>query len=780
VIGLRTALLVSLATLGVDDKPMSLRDKALATIGVGEVPLGEIELRASAGGEKLTQAAADELLAKAVARERVSLFVSVLAYEQGRRDAKGNVVKNRRGIRVREGALQAMARSGKGTPFLRDHDQWDVRARGGTVLDSKIVKVAEGHFQVWQSVELTEPSAVERALRGLMTAVSIGMEAGEGTAICTACGTEVFSACYHRPFDVVDRKDGTKFEVEWEYTDPRLRETSEVPVGAVQNAGIQEIHAGLAALLSGAGIEPGAVRGNPAPKETHDMPKELLALLGLAADATADQVLAAIKALQSGNTADKAELAIANSKLAAFEGDIKSLKASERQRKEDEFINAAFSTGRIAEGHKEMWRALFAADEKRATELMGKIEPNTATPVNAPRQSAAVPAAELAALAPTLQPQPSVIEGGGIPGFSLYERGERSRVERSELAATLAAAVKALETHPDKRALWWAQRMGFQGGLRHVATSELSGGTAIANNADLDPARTAFRAVFMQALEMAAVSPLEMLYTTVPTNTPLARIHWMGDLPGFEEWTTDRALAGVEAFKLDLQSKKWANGLRIKNDDVKFDQLGLMPQQISGLATKARRHRLDRMAGMMIDGFAGGTTSNGLGYDGAFFFADAHRGGNDNKLAVALDATNLAAAELRLESMTTYDGNDALDVHGTHLIVGPKLRATAEKLLTQERLANGEDNYHRGKYKLIVENRFRGASDDYWYLGDLSHGIKPFIFQLVEEITTSAVMGQEGNNSMPSFMNDELLFGAQANYNMSYFEFRLLVGSVVA
>jgi phage major head subunit gpT-like protein len=736
----------------------------------------------AADGSKLTTEKRDELLAKAVAGEFVEVLIDVHSYDQKTGE------QNRNFVRFRDGMMMSLGRTGRGNPFLRDHRQGDSLAVAGTINESATTKLGDGEYVVQQTAKLTAPWAVELALRGLLNAVSIGWNP-TGPVLCSACDAPVFSKCYHFPGDRLKldergRKvydDNGDIVVEFIFTEAELIETSMVPIGGVRTARIDEIRAGLSALGHHLGVDfsaRGDINHGDAFAEEYDMDKfkKLIAILGLAATATEEEVLAAAANRLADANADKTELGIVKSELGVLKLEVDKATAEKKKTAEEKFITDALSSGRIAKGDEPAWRELFQASTERAEKLMADRQPNIATPAGAPRQSAVEPQDEQYTPAPVVRELR--VEGGGIPGYSLYELGQRSKIERKEIARQVAAAVKALEMHPNPAASWWATRMGFEGKLRSIPST--LGATSIANSGDLDAARTAFRAAFMQALEMAPVSPMEMLFQTVPTNTPLAQINWFGDIPGFEEWIGDRKLSGVEAFKLNLQSKKWANGLRIKNDDVKFDNLGLMPSQIGGLATKGRRHRIDRMAGFMIDGFAGGTFANGLAYDGAFFFADAHRGGNDNKLAVALDAAGLTAAELLLESMTTYDGADALETHGSHLIVGPKLRATAEKLLTQERLANGEDNYHRGKYKLIVDNRFRGAADDYWFLGDLTHELKPFIYQLVEDISTSAVIGQEQNSSMPSFMNDELLFGAQANYNMAYFEFRLLVGSVVA
>lgn len=307
----------------------------------------------------------------------------------------------------------------------------------------------------------------------------------------------------------------------------------------------------------------------------------------------------------------------------------------------------------------------------------------------------------------------------------------------------------------------------------------------VANGVDLEAARIGFHAAFMTSLEAADADPAELLYTEVPSTAPVEEWNWLGDLPQFEEWKDERKYAQAKGYRLRVENKNWSSGLKVHQNDIKDDRLGLYQPFIDGMARKARRHRGDLMIKFLINGFDGAAypdLGNGLGYDGAFFFSDAHEGGNDNKLTLALDAAGLEAAELLLESMTTYDGEDPLDTHGTHLIVGPSNRTKAEKLLTQERLANGEDNIHRGKYQLIVSPRIRGAHAGKWFLVDLSQPIKPCLLQMREEISTSAIVGAQGSrNDSESRMDTGFLkFGAEARYNAGYFEHRLAVGSTGA
>lgn len=337
--------------------------------------LGSVaELRA--GGKAMAPADRDALLAKAVARDAVELELEVLAYEQGRRDASGKRIGNRNGIRIRDGAMVRLGSSGAGRPFLRDHMQHDVTARGGTVLTSKTTKVTEdGHYEIRQTVRLTEPSAVERALRGLMSTVSIGLHP-TGPVNCTACGSEILTKCWHFPGDTATDKDGAEIDVEWEFTSAELIETSEVSVPAVPSAAIEGFRAALA-LTNG-------TRG-PEPQKANRMNK-LCTMLGLAATASEDEITSAVgKALGAREVAE-AKLAIAETERAKLALEVDGYRAAERKNAEDEFVSGALASGRILPTDEPAWRRLYAADKLGAVEEMGKRAAGCAAPVGVPAQ----------------------------------------------------------------------------------------------------------------------------------------------------------------------------------------------------------------------------------------------------------------------------------------------------------------------------------------------------------------------------------------------------------
>jgi hypothetical protein len=361
---------------------LSARERAAAIALASRSAVSEGILTLRANGKTLAAPDVDTLLARAVARERVELELDVLAYEQGVRSADGARVHNRNHIRFRDGLMVRLGRTGTGTPFLRDHKQDDSSARGGTVLDSRTEKVDEsGHYRVVQTVRLTEPSAVERALRGLTSAVSIGWRP-TGPVHCTACKAEILTPqCRHFPGDVLEGRDEP---VEWEFQDAELIETSEVPVPGVQSAGVEGIRAALAAQFGDA----------YAPRETIMVSLATIATkLGLAATAGETEVAAAVDAWAVERTALHEQLASAQRSIAETNARLAAHEAVLSKQAEDKFITDGITDGKITLGaHADAMRAYFRSNADGARAMVAAAP--RITPVGLPSQlSQTVPGA---------------------------------------------------------------------------------------------------------------------------------------------------------------------------------------------------------------------------------------------------------------------------------------------------------------------------------------------------------------------------------------------------
>jgi phage major head subunit gpT-like protein len=313
-------------------------------------------------------------------------------------------------------------------------------------------------------------------------------------------------------------------------------------------------------------------------------------------------------------------------------------------------------------------------------------------------------------------------------------------------------------------------------------------GPTIAQKAKYADVEVGVTLEFMDALERQGPDPVMVLASEMNSSAAVEEHFFLGDVPQFEEWKNDRVMATLMAHKFRIPNKDFASGIAIHRNEISDDQMGKVSPRIATLAKRAARHRGDYMTKLLINGFAGNTFSevgDGLGFDGALFFSAVHSlegGPNQSNTmgAVALTETSLQDADVRLMSLTTWDGKDPLDLQGTHLFVGPKLLPLATKLVGAPTLINtggtaaAENPYLRGRYQVVLLPRLVGAYDDYWFLGDLDEATKPFIFQDREAINTAA---QTDWSSPDMFRRGQMNFGAQARYGLGYYDWRTIVGA---
>lgn len=351
---------------------------------------------------------------------------------------------------------------------------------------------------------------------------------------------------------------------------------------------------------------------------------------------------------------------------------------------------------------------------------------------------------------------------------------------RRLLATQLSATIAQLNSNPRAAAL--ASRLfAFDGGGRVRVPVNLAA-TAIANAADFEAANVGFRGLMLESA-VGQIDPVAELASEVPSNRGTESYKWLGDLPAMQEWKNDRILKQLEAYGFAIKNKKWEATLRVKNDDIADDALGLLPMHVQGMGAQAALQPGILVAQLILNGFDGTAfpeLGNGLAFDGAFFFDTTHATGS-NKLALPFSGDNLETAMRMLRSQKRFDGSN-LYAKGTHLVVGIDDERAAEKVMTAEYLAHAttsagtETNTLRGKFKILVSPEFQNGE---WALADLSGPIKPMLFQNREGIVTNTVGGRSGDGAtdMVGFMYDETWFGATARNNAGYLDFRRIIGS---
>jgi hypothetical protein len=281
------------------------------------------------------------------------LTMNIHCYVQG---APGQA-PNARAVRVRDGGLRALARSYRGAPFLRDHREGDLSARGGTIVGSELVELADGMKAIVQDVELAKPWAIEGVLDGTIDRFSTSFEL-VGAASCTICGEGYANSwfglgptCDHYPGETYQNKSGAQQLCEVEFENAVGRETSGVSVPAVQRTGVQSISAALAAgdpqqliarLAGELGVESADLARRLGLKEIR-MSKlaPILIALSLGADADETAVLAGI---------DKLKLDLEGARAAATDAGARATKAEAQLAAQVEAGKAQRLTALLARG----------------------------------------------------------------------------------------------------------------------------------------------------------------------------------------------------------------------------------------------------------------------------------------------------------------------------------------------------------------------------------------------------------------------------------------------
>ena len=172
------------------------------------------------------------------------------------------VYPNRNYLRFRDEDLEAFAASFVGQPFLRDHNSYELEARGGTVRGSwleGVVGATDGGAptELMQRIALTVPRDIEAFLNQTIDRFSIGWY--WTPPLCSVCGAEWLSReCNHWPgrkyvfggrSSSVATDDSGKKEVlcELVFVQPAGKETSAVNAPAVGGTGVRGVLAELMA-----------------------------------------------------------------------------------------------------------------------------------------------------------------------------------------------------------------------------------------------------------------------------------------------------------------------------------------------------------------------------------------------------------------------------------------------------------------------------------------------------------------------------------------------------
>jgi phage major head subunit gpT-like protein len=287
-------------------------------------------------------------------------------------------------------------------------------------------------------------------------------------------------------------------------------------------------------------------------------------------------------------------------------------------------------------------------------------------------------------------------------------------------------------------------------------------------------AEVGFRAIFEEQMLGQEDRPVDMMIQEYNTGNPREVLKWLERQNGVVEWTGDRIYDKARAFEKDIQVKKWSVGLEVEAEDIEDDRLSLYAPVIREMADDFVQHKWDLITTKLKAGFGG---SEGLAYDGQFFFDSDHRDGPDGDVQInvgtaALSADAFDAARIAMRKIKKAN-NKTARVRPTHIVVGPDLEPVAENLFNLDRLANGADNRLNGAVQIVVSNEL-ADQPNYWFLLDMSKVMKPFAMLSRRPVTFRS---QDNLNDESAMDKDLYKYAADARYQIDYWGWKVAWGS---
>lgn len=281
--------------------------------------------------------------------------------------------------------------------------------------------------------------------------------------------------------------------------------------------------------------------------------------------------------------------------------------------------------------------------------------------------------------------------------------------------------------------------------------------------------RTDFNVAYQRALQGSIV---EKIATVIETALPTQDYGWLTGTPTMREFTDERVVKALAENSHTITDKTWEATLGISRRSLEDDQYGALRIRINDLANEAARHQ----AKIVAQQYALGATVACA--DGQYLIDTDHAesGSNQsNKSTNALSEAELASAIVAMEQFVDDQG-EPLGITPTHLLVGPKNRFVAQRILksamsvasslgsTSSTVLTGSANVLESALELVVSPYLTGTYDDYWFVLDASRPVKGVILQRRSDIPIEFTALENPNASETAFMQDMFYYGVRGRY----------------
>lgn len=231
----------------------------------------------------------------------------------------------------------------------------------------------------------------------------------------------------------------------------------------------------------------------------------------------------------------------------------------------------------------------------------------------------------------------------------------------------------------------------------------------------------AFNAAFKDAFAKPT-RPIPSCAMVIPSTTAEAKLPIVVLKNVMRRWEGSFKIDNVNVEYIHLENEDYKNAVEVSRNAIEDDTFGLFTPIFSDMATTAANLPAQLVGRALVN--------PGNWADGLPFFATRKIGKSSfkNTFNGELSADNFVKAYEQMTNFRAPDGETPADIMPDTLIVGPKLRMAAKKILEREWVVeNGAavDNIVKGMCKLEVINEIQ---DETWFVAACGGSSKPIAY----------------------------------------------------
>jgi phage major head subunit gpT-like protein len=271
----------------------------------------------------------------------------------------------------------------------------------------------------------------------------------------------------------------------------------------------------------------------------------------------------------------------------------------------------------------------------------------------------------------------------------------------------------------------------------------------------------------------------------VPSDRETEEYAWLGQVPTMRKWVGARHEEVVKKYSMTVKNDPFEATLPISVDDLRRDKTGQVRDKVGQLALRAATHWNQIASPLLNTGDAG---TNGLAYDGQFFFDTDHNESGTNQsndltateipsanvadpnIVTATEAANILTEALGYFMTLTDDQGEPINQDITNVVV-MVTKATHfsafNNAIRLNNLTQATDNPVKGtnvNFSVILNTRLTQANTIRLFAGEPGSTFAPLVLQEEEGVTTQLL----GPGSEEEFKNNRHVFGVKAVRGVGY------------